>query len=253
MKKLVLLIDDDVHLHTWLKETLPKDLFLVECTTSAQQGFEISLQRKPDLILLDWDLIGINGLELCKAIRSHKVIADIPLIMLTGYRDANHKIRAFEMGVDDYLTKPFEVEELTARIKAVLRRRGKTADEIIERDGILLNATAHSVHVDRKPLVLTPMEFHLLHLFMCNPGRVFTRPYLLERVWGYSANVSSRTVDVYIVRLRKKLGMKRAATIESLRNIGYRFKGTPKNSERSEMPPWLRAPEDYPRDAVAAR
>jgi DNA-binding response OmpR family regulator len=233
VKKLLLHIDDDAELQSWVKEALPKELFLVESAATAREGFDLAIQRKPDLCLLDWNLAGINGLDLCKAFQQHKATAYLPIIMLTGYSESKRKIAAFERGVDDYIVKPFDMEELIARIKAVLRRRGAAPDDVLTVQGIELNATAHTVCVDRRPLVLTRMEYNLLYILMRNPGRVLSRAFLLERVWGYASHISTRTVDVYMVRLRQKLGPKRAACIESLRNVGYRFK-----SVKDQQPAW---------------
>jgi DNA-binding response OmpR family regulator len=225
MKKLILLIDDDPALQTWLQEALPEKLFLLEVAYTGREGLNMALRRKPDLILLDWNLPGWDGLELCKQLKQNKTSAHIPLIMLTSYTQVQRKIAAFNAGADDYLSKPFEMEELVARIKAVLRRHVQAPDDILRMDGIALNLTAYSAEVDKKHLQLTSTEFSLLHMLMKNPGHILTRKYLLEHIWGYADDVSTRTVDVYIRRLRKKLGMKRAHYIQSIHGMGYKYKG----------------------------
>jgi DNA-binding response OmpR family regulator len=224
MKKLILLIDDDPAVQTWLQEALPEKLFLLEIAQTGRDGLDMALRRKPDIVLLDWNLPGWDGLELCKQLKQNKASAHIPLIMLTGYTQVQRKIAAFNAGADDYLSKPFEMEELVARIKAVLRRHMPAADDIVRMDGISLNLTAYSAEVDKKPLQLTSTEFSLLHMLMKNPGHILTRKYLLEHIWGYADDVSTRTVDVYIRRLRKKLGIKRAASIQSVHGMGYKYK-----------------------------
>jgi DNA-binding response OmpR family regulator len=225
MKKLILLIDDDPALQTWLHESLPEKLFILEVAYTGRDGLDTALRRKPDLILLDWNLPGWDGLELCKQLKQNKVTSHIPLIMLTGYTQVQRKIAAFNAGADDYLSKPFEVEELVARIKAVLRRHVPAQDDIVRMDGISLNLTAYSAEVDKKPLQLTSTEFSLLHMLMKNPGHILTRKYLLEHIWGYADDVSTRTVDVYVRRLRKKLGVKRSHHIQSVHGMGYKYKG----------------------------
>lgn len=227
MKKLILLIDDDVTLHHWMKEALPRELFLLETATTGREGLDMALQRKPDLILLDLNLAGWNGLELCKTLKETRDTAHIPLFMLTGHVHTQRKILAFELGADDYLTKPFEMPELIARIKAILRRYGSVPEDIVQMSGITLNLTAYAADVDKKPLKLTATEFGLLHMLMKNSGRILTRKHLLERIWGYAEDISTRTVDVYVRRLRQKLGTKRSSCIESIHGIGYKFKGVP--------------------------
>jgi len=224
MKKLILLIDPDLAFHQWMKDTFPQDLFILESAASGREGLDLALHRKPDLALLEWNLPGWGGLELCKALKTTKETSHIPLIMLTAFAQTQRKLMAFQMGIDDYLTKPFEMPELAARIKAVLRRFGPVPDNIAHVAGIMLNMTAYTAEVDGRSMRLTATEFGLLHMLIKNAGRILTRKHLLERIWGYAEDVSTRTVDVYIRRLRQKLGPKRAASIESIHGIGYKFK-----------------------------
>lgn len=224
MKKLILLIDSDLTFQHWMKDSFPQDLFILESAVSGREGMDLALQRKPDLVLLEWNLPGWGGLELCKTLKTTKETSHIPLIMVTGYAQTQRKLSAFQIGVDDYLTKPFEMPELAARVKAVLRRFGPVPDNIAQIAGITLNMTAYTAEVDGRAMRLTATEFGLLHMLIKNAGRILTRKHLLERIWGYAEDISTRTVDVYIRRLRQKLGPKRAASIESIHGIGYKFK-----------------------------
>jgi DNA-binding response OmpR family regulator len=225
MKKKVLLIDDDPALQSWLTEVLPRHLFILETAGTGREGLEFALERNPDLILLDWNLPGWNGLDVCRSLRENKATAHIPLIMLTGYNQLQHKTAAFNLGVDDYIMKPFDMLELIARIKAVLRRYGSAPEEIVRIADVTLNLTTYDADVAHRPLKLTATEFSLLYMLMRNAGRILTRSFLLKRIWGYGDDIATRTVDVYIRRLRVKLGPKRAGLIESVQNMGYKFKG----------------------------
>jgi two-component system alkaline phosphatase synthesis response regulator PhoP len=228
MKRLILLIEDDAGIQKLLKEALPEKLFILETADTGRDGLDTAVERRPDLILLDWNLPGWNGLDVCKALRENHCTSHIPVIMLTGYAQTQRKIAAFDLGADDYITKPFHLDELIARIKAVLRRRsGPAPDEITRQAGIVLNLTSFSAMIDGKAVTLTRTELGLLHMLMKNAGQVLTRKHLLERIWGYTSNISTRTLDVYIRRLRVKLGSKRAPLIESVHGFGYKFRGTP--------------------------
>jgi len=228
MKTRILLVEDDPALRKLLKEALPESIFVIDIAETGREGLEMIVKRKPDLILLDWNLPDLNGFEVCKYIRQNKDCAHIPIIMVTAYSELNRKVSALEVGADDYITKPFEIEELIARVKAVLRRRqGGAPEEAITKANITINLTTYSVEVDKKPIILTAKEFDLLYVLMKNAGRILTREFLLERIWGYAADVSTRTVDVHIRRLRKKLGVKNASLIQTFRGVGYKFKEDP--------------------------
>ena len=225
MKTRILLIEDDPALRKLLKEALPESIFLIDTAETGREGLEVIVKRKPDLILLDWNLPDLNGFEVCKYIKHNKDCAHIPIIMVTAYAELNRKVSALDVGADDYITKPFEIEELIARIKAVLRRRqGGAPEDAITKGAVTINLTTYSVDVDKRPLILTAKEFDLLYALMKNAGRILTREFLLERIWGYAVDVSTRTVDVHIRRLRKKLGPKSATLIETFRGVGYKFK-----------------------------
>ena len=225
MKTRILLVEDDPALRKLLKEALPESIFVIDIAETGREGLDAIVKRKPDLILLDWNLPDLNGFEVCKYIKQNKDCAHIPIIMVTAYSELNRKVSALDVGADDYITKPFEIEELIARVKAVLRRRqGGAPEESIVKANISINLTTYSVEVDKKPLILTAKEFDLLYVLMKNAGRILSRGFLLERIWGYAVDVSTRTVDVHIRRLRKKMGTKNADLIQTFRGVGYKFK-----------------------------
>jgi DNA-binding response OmpR family regulator len=225
MKARILLIEDDPALRKLLKDALPESIFFIDTAETGREGMEMIIKRKPDLVLLDWNLPDLNGFEVCKYVKQNKDCAHIPIIMVTAYGELNRKVSALDVGADDYITKPFEIEELIARVKAVLRRRqGGAPEDVITKAGVTMNLTTYSVDVDKKPLVLTAKEFDLLYALMKNAGRILSREFLLERIWGYAVDVSTRTVDVHIRRLRKKLGSKGSTLIQTFRGVGYKFK-----------------------------
>lgn len=179
----------------------------------------------PDLILLDWMLPGMNGLEFARKLKSDNLTKTIPIIMLTARGDEYDKVRGLEVGADDYVTKPFSPRELNARIKAVLRRRApQMTDDPIEINGLRLDPTSHRVTGHQKIVDLGPTEFRLLHFFMTNSERVHTRSQLLDKVWGDRVFVEDRTVDVHIRRLRNALAVSgHQDLIQTVRGSGYRL------------------------------
>ena len=175
---------------------------------SAEHAQELLREAMPDLILLDWMLPGMNGLEFARKLKSDTLTKSIPIIMLTARGDEYDKVRGLEVGADDYVTKPFSPRELNARIKAVLRRRApQMTDDPIEVSGLRLDPTTHRVTGKDKIIDLGPTEFRLLHFFMSNAERVHTRSQLLDKVWGDRVFVEDRTVDVHIRRLRNALSI----------------------------------------------
>jgi two-component system phosphate regulon response regulator PhoB len=179
----------------------------------------------PDLILLDWMLPGMNGLEFARLLKSDNLTKTIPIIMLTARGDEYDKVRGLEVGADDYVTKPFSPRELNARIKAVLRRRApQMTDDPIEMNGLRLDPTTHRVTGNNKTIDLGPTEFRLLHFFMTNSERVHTRSQLLDKVWGDRVFVEDRTVDVHIRRLRNALSVSgHEDLVQTVRGAGYRL------------------------------
>lgn len=192
---------------------------------SAEQAMQMVREELPDLIVLDWMLPGINGMEFARHLRGDTRTQGVPLIMLTARADEQDKLAGLETGADDYITKPFSPRELNARVKAVLRRRSPQAtDDVVEAAGLQLDPNSHRVLGNGQPLQLGPTEFRLLHFFMTHAERVYTRVQLLDHVWGDHVFVEERTVDVHIRRLRKALepsGHDRL--IQTVRSSGYRF------------------------------
>lgn len=192
---------------------------------SAESAQLLLRETLPDLILLDWMLPGMSGIEYARRLKSDNLTKDIPIIMLTARGDEYDKVRGLEVGADDYVTKPFSPRELNARIKAVLRRRApQMTDDPIEIGGLLLDPTTHRVTGNGVHIPLGPTEFKLLHFFMTNPERVHSRTQLLDKVWGDRVFVEDRTVDVHIRRLRNALvSSNHQDLIQTVRGAGYRF------------------------------
>jgi len=192
---------------------------------SAESAQSLMRETTPDLVLLDWMLPGMNGLEFARKLKSDSLTKDIPIIMLTARGEEYDKVRGLEVGADDYVTKPFSPRELNARIKAVLRRRApQMTDDPIELNGLRLDPTTHRVTGNQIPIDLGPTEFRLLHFFMTNAERVHTRSQLLDKVWGDRVFVEDRTVDVHIRRLRNALSASgHEDLIQTVRGAGYRF------------------------------
>ena len=192
---------------------------------SAEQALERIQEELPDLVLLDWMLPGQSGLELARRLRGDARTKRLPIIMLTARGDEEDKLRGLETGADDYVTKPFSVKELQARIKAVLRRRApQTTEDVVELGGLRLDPATHRVSAGETALALGPTEFRLLHFLMTHPERVHSRAQLLDQVWGDHVFVEERTVDVHIRRLRCALEPSaHDALIQTVRGSGYRF------------------------------
>ena len=195
---------------------------------NAEQALEMVRSALPDLVVLDWMLPGMSGIEFARRLRADKRTQGVPLIMLTARADERDKLHGLETGADDYLTKPFSPRELNARVKAVLRRRAPQAtDDAVEVSGLKLDPGSRRVTGDGTPLALGPTEFRLLHFLMTHAERVYSRTQLLDHVWGDHVFVEERTVDVHIRRLRKALEVTRHdRLIQTVRSAGYRFSET---------------------------
>lgn len=192
---------------------------------SVEQAQKLIREALPDLIILDWMLPGMSGIEFARKLKSDELTKAIPIIMLTARGEEVDKVRGLEVGADDYVTKPFSPRELNARIKAVLRRRApQMTDDPIEVSGLRLDPMTHRVSGNGTTLDLGPTEFRLLHYLMSNPERVHSRSQVLDRVWGDRVFVEDRTVDVHIRRLRRALAESgHEELIQTVRGVGYRF------------------------------
>jgi two-component system phosphate regulon response regulator PhoB len=192
---------------------------------SAEDALNIMRHALPDLVLVDWMLPGLSGIELAKRIKSDKRTKTVPIIMLTARAAEEDKLTGLETGADDYITKPFSPRELNARVKAVLRRRApQMTDDLVEIDGLRLDPASHRITGSGQPIELGPTEFRLLHFLMTHTERVHSRTQLLDQVWGDHVFVEERTVDVHIRRLRKALESSgHDRLIQTVRGSGYRF------------------------------
>jgi two-component system phosphate regulon response regulator PhoB len=195
------------------------------CAGSAEQAQDTVRAELPDVVVLDWMLPGMSGVEFARWMRGSKRTEGVPIIMLTVKGDEEHKLAGLEAGADDYMTKPFSPRELNARVKAVLRRRApQMTDDRVEADGLKLDPASHRVSAHGQPVVLGPTEFRVLHFFMTHPERVYTRAQLLDHVWGDHVFLEERTIDVHIRRLRKALAPSgHARLVQTVRSTGYRF------------------------------
>ena len=219
----VLIVDDEPAVRGMLIVALEMAGFeVVEAESAASALHEIA-DSVPDLMLIDWMMPQVSGLELCRRLRRNPDTASIPLILLTAREEENAKITGLEVA-DDYITKPFSPRELVARLKAILRRTTpKGIEEVVEFANLALDPISQQVTASGNLVVLSPIEYRLLQVFMTNPDRAFSRPQLLDRAWGGDAYVEERTVDVHIRRLRKALGSNLKGMIQTVRGTGYRF------------------------------
>ena len=221
----ILVVEDEQAIREMIGFALKKDGLQFEEVSDAEQALIAIASNPPDLVLLDWMLPGMSGVELARRLRREETTARLPVILLTARAAENDRVHGLEVGADDYVTKPFSPRELIARVHAVLRRSQTVGDERpIAFDGLTLDPVGHRVEVDGEALSLAPTEFRLLHFFMDNPDRVYSRERLLDYVWGRGVFVEERTVDVHIRRLRKAL-TKRGYDrfIQTVRGAGYRF------------------------------
>ncbi|BAZ93355.1 DNA-binding response regulator PhoB [Thiohalobacter thiocyanaticus] len=221
----VLIVEDEPAIREMVAFALERAGFQYREAETAGAAQVAIADEQPDLILLDWMLPDMTGIDLARRIKKDELSAAIPVIMLTARGEEEDKIRGLDAGADDYVTKPFSPRELVARIKAVLRRsRGEEADQILEVEGLMLDPVGHRVSVGGEALEMGPTEFRLLHFFMTHPERVFSRSRLLDSVWGRNVYVEERTVDVHIRRLRKALSAHgHDRLIQTVRGAGYRF------------------------------
>jgi two-component system phosphate regulon response regulator PhoB len=226
---LVLVIEDEVDLATTVEYNLRSEGFEVRLASSGRAGLaSATTEPLPDVIVLDLMLPDLSGIEICRRLRDQERTRNIPVIMCTAKGEEIDRVVGFEVGADDYVVKPFSVRELILRIRALLRRVNRVEGEpsVIRFGRLKIDRDAHRAWVDDAELGLTALEFRLLHAFVSRKGRVQTRDALLSDVWGVEAEVTTRTVDTHVKRLREKLG-EAGAYIETLRGVGYRFKDQP--------------------------
>ena len=222
-KPTILIVEDEAPLLTLLRYNLEKQGFRVEEATDGQEALLRVSENKPDLVLLDWMLPTLSGIEVCRQIRRRPATRDLPVIMVTARTENQDAVRALDIGADDYITKPFAVEALLARIRALLRRSGSvpTKGTLTFLD-LSMDQDAHRVVRNGRALHLGPTEYRLLEFFLMHPGRVFSREQLLDAVWGRDIHVEPRTVDVHIRRLRKAINAENEVDIiRTVRSAGY--------------------------------
>ena len=219
----VLVIEDDDALATLVQYNLEKEGYDVAVAGDGEEGLVQIDERLPDLVILDWMLPKVSGIEVCRRLRSRPETRNIPIIMLTARGEESDRVRGLDTGADDYLTKPFSVPELAARIRAVLRRiRPGLADDRLTHGDIVVDRVSHRVKRSGKEVHLGPTEFRLLDYLLQHPGRVFSREQLLDAVWGSDVYVEARTVDVHVGRLRKSLMQHSDVDpIRTVRSAGY--------------------------------
>ncbi len=225
MRGKILIVDDEEAIRKMVCLAITEAGYdCIEAADTSQAQARI-LAETPDLVLLDWMLPGVSGVEYARRMRREKLTARLPVILLTARAEEEDKMRGFDSGADDYITKPFSARELIARIRALLRRTTPhTMDKAVEVDGLSLDPVTHRVSAGGQTVGLGPTEFRLLHFFMANPERVHSRERLLNGVWGNNVYVEERTVDVHIRRLRRALETSgHDRLIQTVRGAGYRF------------------------------
>ena len=224
----ILIVEDEPEIRELLNFSLVRAGFDVAEAASGEMALQYLDNKLPNILIVDWMLPGMSGIELAKRLRRDELTNKLPLLMLTARSEETDLLKSFESGIDDYMSKPFSPRELVARIKALLRRTGEPEDDTVESSGIRIDLVSHRVTIAGTHINIGPTEYRLLELLMRNPDRVFERDQLLDRVWGRSTYIETRTVDVHILRLRKVLkpfGLDN--TVQTVRSVGYRF--TPKN------------------------
>jgi two-component system alkaline phosphatase synthesis response regulator PhoP len=225
-KARILIIEDDEDIQELIRYNLAREGYQVKAAATGESGLELARSEKTDLIILDLMLPGVDGLEVCRLLKSSANTSAIPVLMVTAKGEETDIVTGLEIGADDYITKPFSPKVLIARVRAGLRRKTQKAvaeDAVIKIDSIFIHPGRHEVLIDNKPVNLTLTEFKLLHFLANRPGWVFTRYQIVDAIKGEDYIVTDRTVDVQVVGLRKKLG-KYGKYIETVRGIGYKFK-----------------------------
>lgn len=233
----VLIVEDEEHIVDFIKLGLKYEGFQVEAVDNGAEALTAILRVNPDLVILDLTLPEVDGLEVCRNIRSNPVTADLPVLMLTARSEVEDKVVGLETGADDYITKPFEFEELLARIHAILRRQRRSnksgqdstaSSNILQFDDLVLNTATREVTRGGRPIELTATEYNLLHLFMSHPRQVLDRQTILNRVWGYDFLGETNIIEVYVRYLREKIEDTPSSPrlIQTVRSVGYILKGS---------------------------
>lgn len=222
-KAKLLLVEDDMALTELLIWHFEREEFNVKHTVDGEEALLLARENPPDLVLLDWMIEGLSGIEVCRRLRRMPDTANVPIIMLTARGEEEDRVRGLETGADDYVTKPFSPRELVARVGAVLRRvRPALAGEPLLHGDLAMDTVSYKVRRDGEVIPLGPTEFRLLKHFLEHPGRVFSRERLLDSVWGHDSDIEPRTVDVHIRRLRKALNKGgKSDIIRTVRSAGY--------------------------------
>lgn len=222
--KRILLVEDDAAIRDMLVFALEKEGYTVVQAADSQAAYVAVANERPDLVLLDWMLPGESGIEICRQLRKDQANAELPIIMLTAKGEEDDRVQGLDTGADDYVSKPFSMRELMARIKALLRRSSPEQGAVLEAKGLSLDSSSARVTCQGETIHLGPTEYRLLQFFMSHPDRVYSRAQLLDQVWGANVYVEERTVDVHIRRLRKALEPCGAESlVQTVRGLGYRF------------------------------
>ena len=221
----ILIVEDEDAIRGMLMMVLEQAGFMPIAAADAEEAQKALDDKLPDLVLLDWMLPGISGVEWARRLKKEPIYRDIPIILLTARGEEEDKVRGLEIGADDYMTKPFSPKELVARIRAVLRRSGKIQGQAqVTLGDLVLDTEQHRLSIGDKQLEVSPTEFRLMHFFMTHPDKVYSRSQLLDQVWGRSVYIEERTIDVHIRRLRKILEeYGREDLVQTVRGFGYRF------------------------------
>jgi two-component system phosphate regulon response regulator PhoB len=234
----VLIVEDEVAIVTLLRYNLEREGFRVYSTGDGEEAVNMVRDYKPDIVVLDWMLPSMSGVEICKQLRWNPETKATPIIMLSARGEEGDRIKGLDAGADDYIVKPFSPAELVARIRAIFRRfRPALSEKILSYAGISMDVSAHKVTRNNMEVHLSPTEFSLLRYLLEHPGRVFSREQLLDSVWGHDIYVELRTVDVHIRRLRKGLDYdgKQPDLIRTVRSAGYALEETPAGEDSGEL------------------
>ncbi|MBW1811029.1 MAG: response regulator transcription factor [Deltaproteobacteria bacterium] len=225
MKATILVVEDDSSIAKGLEQNLRYEGYSVFCAPDGERGLELAIDKQPDLVLLDVMMPKMNGFEVLREMRRREI--DIPVIMLTAKGEETDKVRGLDMGADDYVTKPFGLHELLARVQAVLRRKQRLEQSFEQASfgDVKIDFSARTAEVSGQPITLTTKEFDLIHLFLSREGQALDRQEILNRVWGFDYFGTDRTVDNFINRLRQKLEQdpNKPVYFQTVRGIGYRF------------------------------